>query len=116
MFIFSRAAKFGFFKPSEEMVYLKMDDESRSTGKATVDVIGAQFGKSVSSLMQQILFIISGGSIAKVLPVMLTLFVAMLQQWMSSVKSLAKTMSMDAKADLGGGADDEAGGKIYGVS
>merc|ERR1711981_568226 len=83
------------------MVYLKMDDESRSTGKATVDVIGAQFGKSVSSLMQQILFIISGGSIAKVLPVMLTLFVAMLQRWMSCVKSLAKTMSMDAKADLG---------------
>jgi len=116
MFIFSRAAKFGFFKPSEEMVYLKMDDESRSTGKATVDVIGAQFGKSVSSLMQQILFIISGGSIAKVLPVMLTLFVAMLQRWMSCVKSLAKTMSMDAKADLGGGADDEADGKIYGVS
>jgi len=115
MFIFSRAAKFGFFKPSEEMVYLKMDDESRSTGKATVDVIGAQFGKSVSSLTQQVLFIISGGSIAKVLPVMLTLFVAMLRQWISCVRSLADTMSMDTKVDSGGGAD-EADGKVFGLS
>ena len=98
MFVFSRAAKFGFFKPSEEMVYLKMDDEKRSTGKATVDVIGAQFGKSISSLVQQVLFVLSGGSIARVLPVMLALFVTMVRQWMKCVESLARTMSMDVKS------------------
>jgi AAA family ATP:ADP antiporter len=31
--IFSRGAKFSLFKPAEEMVYIGLDDESRTKGE-----------------------------------------------------------------------------------
>ena len=41
------------FKPAEEMVYIGLDEESRTKGKAAIDVAGAQTGKSVGSVLQQ---------------------------------------------------------------
>lgn len=54
MQIMSRAAKFSCFKPAEEMVYIGLDDASRTKGKAAVDVVGAQTGKSGGSVLQQV--------------------------------------------------------------
>jgi AAA family ATP:ADP antiporter len=56
--VFSRGAKFSLFKPAEEMVYIGLDDESRTKGKAAIDVVGAQSGKSIGSMLQQALLII----------------------------------------------------------
>lgn len=52
------------FKPAEEMVYIRLDEESRTKGKAGIDVFGAQAGKSAGSVLQQMLLLISGGAIA----------------------------------------------------
>lgn len=56
--VFSRGAKFSLFKPAEEMVYIGLDDESRTKGKAAIDVVGAQSGKSIGSMLQQALLIL----------------------------------------------------------
>ena len=56
--VFSRGAKFSLFKPAEEMVYIGLDDESRTKGKAAIDVVGAQSGKSIGSVLQQVLLIL----------------------------------------------------------
>ena len=53
IYIVERAAKFSLFKPAEEMVYIALDDEAKSKGKAAVDVLGSQFGKTGGSFMQQ---------------------------------------------------------------
>ena len=106
MYVFSRAAKFGFFKPAEEMVYLRLDDETRSKGKAAVDVVGAQFGKSVSSVLQQGLLVLSGGSLVRIFPVMLAAFAATLWGWIRGSLKLAAVEGMDD----GGGAGAEAAG------
>ena len=54
MQVFAKGAKFSMFKPAEEMVYIGLDEESRTKGKAAIDVVGAQTGKSVGSVLQQV--------------------------------------------------------------
>lgn len=51
--VFGKGAKFSLFKPAEEMVYIGLDEESRTKGKAAIDVVGAQTGKSIGSVLQQ---------------------------------------------------------------
>jgi AAA family ATP:ADP antiporter len=88
--VFSRGAKFSLFKPSEEMVYIGLDDESRTKGKAAIDVVGAQSGKSIGSILQQFLLIfVTGGSVAGIIPVLGLCFVTMLGQWKRSIRDLA---------------------------
>jgi len=88
--VFARGAKFSLFKPSEEMVYIGLDDEARTKGKAAIDVVGAQSGKSLSSILQQFLLIfVSGGSVAGIVPVLGLCFVTMLNEWKRSIRELA---------------------------
>jgi ATP/ADP translocase len=62
--VFSKGAKFSMFKPAEEMVYIGLDEESRTKGKAAIDVVGAQTGKSLGSVLQQALLLATGGVMA----------------------------------------------------
>ncbi|KAK9809771.1 hypothetical protein WJX73_004591 [Symbiochloris irregularis] len=55
--VFGRGAKFSMFKPAEEMVYIGLDAESRTKGKAAIDVVGAQSGKSIGAIVQQMLLL-----------------------------------------------------------
>ena len=64
--IFGKGAKFSMFKPAEEMVYIGLDEESRTKGKAAIDVVGAQSGKSLGSVLQQALLLATGGALAGV--------------------------------------------------
>ena len=52
--VFGKGAKFSLYKPAEEMVYISLDNESRTKGKAAIDVVGAQTGKSIGSILQQV--------------------------------------------------------------
>lgn len=45
LYVFGRGAKFSLFKPAEEMVYITLDEDGRTRGKAAIDVVGAQVCK-----------------------------------------------------------------------
>jgi AAA family ATP:ADP antiporter len=88
--VFSRGAKFSLFKPAEEMVYIGLDDESRTKGKAAIDVVGAQSGKSIGSVLQQALLILSGGTLGGILPLLAVFYAVMLRSWTRAVDDLAE--------------------------
>ena len=87
--VFSRSAKFSLFKPAEEMVYISLDSEGRTKGKAAIDVVGSQLGKASGSFMQQALLLISGGAIAGSIVPMSVVFVFFANGWLESVNRLA---------------------------
>lgn len=52
--VFGRAAKYSLFDPSKEMVFITMDKEQKEAGKAAVDILGNQIGKSGGSWVMQV--------------------------------------------------------------
>lgn len=87
--VFSKAAKFSLFKPAEEMVYIGLDKESRTKGKAAIDVVGSQFGKAGCSCLQQGLLLAAGGSLFSIMPMLLVVFMLTLKEWVGAVDKLA---------------------------
>jgi hypothetical protein len=82
-------------------------------------VVGAQSGKSVSSVMQQALLILSaGGGVAGMLPVMAVAYATMLRSWVGAVDDLAEhhdpahthRLSVLASIDEDNGDEDNSGG------
>lgn len=89
LYIFGRASKFSLLKPAEEMVYITLDDNSRRSGKAAIDVVGSQIGKSLSSLLQQVFLIFGRGKIEKTYPMMALLLFVVGIVWMKAVERLS---------------------------
>jgi ATP:ADP antiporter, AAA family len=113
LFVFSRGAKFSLFKPAEEMVYVTLGEQARTKGKAAIDVVGSQAGKSGGSLLQQALLLVSAGSLTGIVPPMAAIFLLMLHGWRGAVDRLAVAREAQLAAvrhNLDLTVDDEEGG------
>ncbi|KIZ04926.1 ADP,ATP carrier protein 1 [Monoraphidium neglectum] len=90
LYVFSKASKFSLFKPAEEMVYITLDEAGRTRGKAAIDVVGSQTGKSGGSILQQGLLLMSAGALTgPILPVLFACFFLMLRGWRGAVSELS---------------------------
>lgn len=83
----TRAAKFSLFDPAKEMVYIEMNKEEKGKGKAAVDLVGSQIGKTGASWISQGL-LLSFGSISASMPVFGLLYLSVIIIWLFSVKKL----------------------------
>jgi AAA family ATP:ADP antiporter len=85
--IFSKASKYSLFDPCKEMAYIPLDDETRTKGKAAIDVICNPLGKSGGALIQQFM-IIGFGSLAASTPYLGMILLGIVTMWIFAAKDL----------------------------
>ncbi|CAL8465241.1 g4776 [Coccomyxa elongata] len=87
----ARSSKFSLFDPAKEMAYIQMSRAEKRQGKAAVDLIGSQVGKSGASWVTQAL-LLALGSISAAMPVIAAIFGGVVTSFFFAVNGLRKEM------------------------
>lgn len=97
--VLSRATKFTFFDQTKEIAFIPLPNDEKNYGKAAIDGVVSRVGKSVGSLVCQILLMFFS-SIASSLNVIIGLLVCMMATWIASVIYVGREYRIKEEAVL----------------
>ncbi|KJV56017.1 ADP/ATP carrier family protein [Orientia chuto str. Dubai] len=87
--VITKGAKYSIWDTSKEMLYIPLDRELKTKGKAAVDIISAKIGKSSSGLIQSLLFtLFPAASYVSLSPALMLIFIVVCIIWIFSVKQI----------------------------
>lgn len=87
--ILAKGTKYSIWDTSREMLYIPLDKELKTKGKAAVDVISSKIGKSSSGLIQSVIFtIIPTATFSSISPVLMIIFTVVCLAWIYSVRKI----------------------------
>jgi len=87
--IMAKGAKYSIWDTSREMLYIPLDNELKTKGKAAVDVVSSKIGKSSSGLVQSMLFVlIPTATYTSISPFLMVIFVAVCAVWIYAVRRI----------------------------
>lgn len=87
-----KSVKYAFFDPNKEIAFMSMNDEIKTKGKATIDLLSNSLGKSGISLFLQFM-IAFVGSITEIIPYLLVVFVLISAVWIRSAQKIGEIVS-----------------------
>nr|WP_253308197.1 GTP/GDP exchange transporter Tlc5 [Rickettsia endosymbiont of Ceutorhynchus assimilis] len=87
--ILAKGTKYSIWDTSREMLYIPLDKELKTKGKAAVDVISSKVGKSSSGLVQSIIFtIIPTATFSSISPILMVIFTFVCLAWIYAVRKI----------------------------
>lgn len=87
--ILAKGTKYSIWDTSREMLYIPLDDELKTKGKAAVDVISAKVGKSSSGLIQAIIFtLVPSATFTSISPILMGVFAFVCLIWIYGVREV----------------------------
>lgn len=87
--IMAKGTKYSIWDTSREMLYIPLDDELKTKGKAAVDVVSSKLGKSSSGLVQSMLFImIPTATFVSISPFLMIVFTIVCVAWIYAVRKI----------------------------
>ena len=91
--IMCKATKYSLFDPTKEMTYIPLDADSKTKGKAAIDVVGARLGKSGGGLILQLMLINVSKDIVACTPYLFVILLLIGAGWIRSVGILSGEFS-----------------------
>lgn len=89
--VFARSTKHTLFDSTKEMVYIPLDNELKTKGKAAAETIGMRFGKGSGAFIQQLLLgLFPAATLMDLSPIISGMFLALLVGWILATINLSK--------------------------
>lgn len=87
--VLSKGSKYSILDSSTQMLYIPLDPELRTKGKAAVDVISPKIGKSASGIVQSITFtIFPMATYSSIAPILMLIFMGVGVLWIQAVSKI----------------------------